>query len=365
MNQEMLSQILILVLLFVTNIRFFFITNAKDDSLSVLPTIALIASIVSICIFGVSEFQIILFLLTFFTFIWNFRALLRLMSNLVIDRYGIAFKLISSVNLIFTVFVAFLFVYFRPAKLSEKKLNVKTEKTYFTGNFKEGFKEQKQFKVQNLVLQKKYCEERLSSTRKIVLFIPPKTAPIDFYSHTINRLAHDGYEVYSAEFFTNDIKWFKGIKNLRPYRHFEFRRLKYKDFETYKKIYSYNKKIFMQEYEALITLSMPGENDFVLLLGDEDLCNSMKTVRQENNLVDYTFDLSKLSASYKTKGYGPVENTYPLLAYLLKIETDRTCYLSNHFAKEIERVCNKILPPEAPGAEASDAESQDLSEASE
>ena len=77
-----------------------------------------------------------------------------------------------------------------------------------------------------------------------------------------------------------------------------------------------------------------GDGD-VFLVTEEDTSGWMKSFAQNNPRIKGTFDLCFVE-DYSTKGFGPVENTDPVIALTLNEKMDRSGYISNHLAIEVE-----------------------------
>ena len=60
MINQTLAQCLVLFMLFITSSRFIFIQNAKTDSLSIVPLIALVISVLNLFLFNINDLDILL-----------------------------------------------------------------------------------------------------------------------------------------------------------------------------------------------------------------------------------------------------------------------------------------------------------------
>ena len=139
MQYHTLAQILVVSLLIISNSRAFFLKKVKSDNLSVIPLISIIISILNILAFGINPLEILTFLLSFFTCLWNVRAFIRFTSGLVIDHFGSWFKFISSINLIFSLTLLVFVIIFMPINDNKKKFNVNLTIQNYKGDFKNGF----------------------------------------------------------------------------------------------------------------------------------------------------------------------------------------------------------------------------------
>lgn len=340
MENQFFANLLVITLLFISSIRFIFIKKVKSDCLSIVPLITIIISLLINFTFGLSYINLIVFLISIFIFIWNFRALLRFINNLVIDHYGIWFRFISIINVLICIFGFVLLFNHKPSSSDEKKYNVKETIVKYSGNFEEGFDVLSNPLSKISFMLHKY-EPKLKtvpnfSNTKIAIFIPPKVATVETYKSTIYNLVYDGYVVYTGEFYTNDNQFVSKFNNTKFFRKFFFQKKKKSNQHDYEILLKNLYPILKKEYESLIQFAEFEENDFVCLLGEEDVNFVMNEIKKENKNIDFVYDFSNCSEMYKTSGWGPIENTEPLLARILKYNPDSSGYISNHIANKFK-----------------------------
>lgn len=386
MASHFISEILVLFLLLLSSARFIFITRVHSDSLSIVPFVAFIISLLNILAWGLYALDILICLVSFFVAIWNLRALLRFLSHLVIDHYGPWFILISIINLLLIIAMTFLVIYFRPGMVNFKKYGVTYESKTYHGSFAEGFdlvenpfdlssaqvwnyekimepqKEEVQSEEEaqsqeetvseekpqseEVALKEEITPEEKTEARKIILFIPSKLASPEIYEGFYAKLAKDGYSVYTAEFNTKEQTYFKGIKNFRMFRRFFFINYYYKEgAASYTELLKQNREKLKAEFNSLIKIVSPSKEDFVFIVTEEDPAEILDEVQSENaELIDGCYALSETSG-YMTSGWGPVENTEPFSARILGVERDGSMYMSSHLASELEKtvvMCQKV-----------------------
>lgn len=356
MTDQTISELLVLFLLAVTCLRIFFQKHVKTDALAAVPIIALLISILNFFTFGASFFSFVILFLSFFVFIWNVRALLRLKENLVIDHYGPWFVTVSLFNLVLIIAVCASVVIFRPLNVYSKKSGVSKTVTRYTGSFSKGFKPVDKFfqgsnakiikykKTQKAIYVKNSfgsntqqmpkANENLDS-KGTILFIPDITATSETYSPVLIKLAQDGYTVYSAEFYSKDMPWFGNILDSMYARSYFFRVKKLLHHEEYLKDISGTENKFVKQYEAFVKIINPAEKDAVAIVGEDIAEKSFPVVLKESILVDFSFNLGKVQG-YTTAGYGPVEQTNPLVAKMLGYNRDTSLFMSVHLATAIE-----------------------------
>ena len=381
MTSYTLSLLLVLFMLVISNARFMFLQKVKADSLSVMPLVAFLISILIIFAYGISTQSFLVALLALFVTIWNVRAMLRFFSRVVIDHYEPLFILISSINLLLCIAGIVFVFYFSPRKTDLKKYGV-TESVYkFTGNFDDGFREiSNPFELNTATLWKFEKDESEAESvsrpenasetpetaagaledaseptedatlliekqtpRKIVLFVPPKTAVKDTYMPFFAKLARDGYTVYTAEFHDKKERLFNSFADARFLRQGTFIATRMASQETGSALLRSAKVLLESEYENLIKMAEISAEDFVFLVTEEDLAEILPKVQvQYSELLDGCMDIS-YARGYSTPGYGPVENTSPFLAYLLGKKKDNTFYMASHIAGELEKAMEACM----------------------
>lgn len=379
MTYETICQLFILALLGLSCARIFFAKNSRPDYLAVLPVISFIISILNLLAFGISVFGTLVMILAFFISSWNSNALSRLEHNLVLDGFSIFFTISSIIYLILVIVLSIFIVLLRPAKIDTKKYEVKITSQTLAGSFEEGFGEYKSPKQNRSMFIKKYVSKDESynpfNESRVIFFVPGELSKTDLYEPTLVKLAHDGYTVYSADFYSKDLPWFGNFLDQKFLRNFSMLYSKTKNLEAYTKATSQKTENFVKEVLAMINQISLSRSDKIFIVGDGESLASYATIKSAaKNKVRETFDLSDIP-SYSTPGYGPVESTNPLLAKRLGLERDGTFYMSSHIANLLEKSIDESLKPatvvktEVPDDKISDettsAESTESSESSE
>lgn len=336
MTNQIQAELLVLGLLFLGSARFLFVSHTRKDSLSVVPLVGLIISIFNMVIFGISTREIVIMVFAFWTTVWNFRSILRLLSDVVVDRYDFNLVIISIIDAIACVFLIFAVFRFMPAYSNAEKMGVKEKVTVCHGDFEKGFAEIKEpFKVTTAKIWNFEGSVSNPMGRTIVVFVPPKTANVEIYRIFLQKLAKNGYSVYAGDFYTADGKWFNRFLDMPFARRFAFLITYLKNEERFKEIYRANKTVLVKEYECLLKEAAPKEGDMVFLLSENDAAEAMKTVWEQNeSFIKGTYDLTFIEDN-PTKGVGPVENTDPVLAWHYGVDPDRSGYISSHLAMDV------------------------------
>ena len=335
MSDSILSEILVLFLMAMACVRVFYLKQPRIDALASLPPIALLISIINIYIWGISVIELLILVLSILIFIINIPALMKLPTKLLVDFYHPFFILISTLFFLLTVVIvvfAFMFrpVAFRPTGLTE-------ECTYYLGRFSTGFTESTgMFDPLNAKVWK-FTPDNENEEKPIILFIGDKRANTEQYRPYLHILAKNGFTVIAADFYAKDMKWIDFFPDTPMIRKFV---ICLKDLtntwdkDTQKTAYAAR---IAREYAALIQIT----NDLKLksnryyLVGDE-MCKdalSLAASLDQAAVID-TFCLSDIE-EYNA-GYGCIEQTDPLLAYLHNRQRDNTMKIPKLLAKKTE-----------------------------
>lgn len=336
MTNQIQAELLVLGLLLLGSSRFLFVSHTRKDSLAVVPLVGFMISIFNMVVFGISTKEIIIVAFSFWTTIWNFRSILRLLSDVVVDHYDFKLVIISSINALACGFLIFAVVSYLPASANASKMGVTEKISILHGDFENGFSEIKEpFKVTNAKTWNFEGTVVNPMGRTIVVFVPPKTANVEIYRIFLQKLAKNGYSVYAGDFFTGEGNWFNGFLDMPFARRFAFTVTFLNDEKKFREIYGANKSVLIKEYASLLKQADPKEGEMVFLLAENDVAEAMKAVHELNpDLIKGTFDLTFIEG-HPSKGLGPIENTDPVLARHLGLEKDRSGYISSHLAMDV------------------------------
>ena len=367
MTDQFISELLVLFLLAITCVRIFFQEHVKTDAIAAVPIVALIISVIILFTFGFSFFTMAILVLSFFVFIWNIRAFLRLKENLVIDHYGPWFIFVSVLNLILILAIFVSLLLFRPVFTSARKSNVAESVTRYEGSFSKGFEQitkpfhlssAKVWKYEYSPLDKDNYEknsfnstvdEKTSNVDKAdknkctILFISDVCSTPKTYKPFLIKLAQNGYTVYAVDFYSKDMPWFGNSFDKYYIRCFACAMQKLFNSEEYEKVISSNEFKYAKEYEAFVKMINPSAEDTVVLVGENSAKKSFEIVSKKmSGLVDYSISLGD-AEGYTTKGWGPVEQTNPLLAKKLGYNRDSSSYMSAHLANYVKDSVEQYL----------------------
>ncbi len=346
MDNRFLAEMLALLLVLAASFRFFLISYTRRDSLAIAPTAALVISILNILIFGFSLIEFLVFLIALLSFIWNFRSLTKMLSDVITDQYDFSLILLSIFTGFACMFAIFTVIYFKPMTLRKKNFHANETTTLYAGNFRNGLYElEKPFTCETARIIKVEPDDSLKLDKNIILFVPPKTASLEMYRPLFYKLADYGYTVYGGEFYTKDSKWFNGKYDRKIFRRYKFIHDKLNHNDEFTGNLLYNERILENEFQSLFDLASITGNDKIFLLSEDDVTGIMGKILAKNKHLLGSYDLSFIEG-YDTKGFGPVENTDPLISFLMDNDIDRSGYLSSHLAKEVNDFFNTLMFPD-------------------
>ncbi len=337
MKQQTLGELTILFILLLSSARVFFIRSERKDPLSIAPLTALVCASLSFLAWGVWMQEILVLLLSLWVFIWNFRALLRLNENLIIDHYSPLFLLISSFNcLLLAVAILFVF-YFRPVRTDLHKLGVEKQVSRLCGNMTDGFRESDSPQEQKTLDLTSYMPAESGQGKKgTILFLPSECATVELYEPFLAKLARDGYTVYGADFYSGDVMPRDSLAYRRETKRFSFVRGRLTDSPAYKEWCEQKKEKLFTDMFRCMTELLPSDEKLILV-GDGLPTDLYISLIWQDERVGRCFDIANIN-DYKTPGWGPVEQTNPLLASILGFPRDGAMYTSNRMASVLEQM---------------------------
>lgn len=337
MTNQTLGELLMLVLLGISCARIFFVRSARLDPLSALPLITLALCLIFQVAFGLTAMNILITGLSFLNFIWNIRALIRLHNRLVVDHYGILFIIVSILNLIAVIVIGVFVILYRPAKINTKTYSVSISQQRYCSK-ENGYSECSSPLDYATVIVRKYTGDAQGG--KSILLIPGVLSSSSMYEPFCVKLAHDGYTVYSAEMFGKEASWFGDLRDSRFLRRFCMMYSQKNNPEEYEEALRHKDEYYSKVSSALFPIISAGSSDrFYLVTDGADSTSGalLSNMASGKTAYDGIYDLAVIP-TYSTPEYGPIEQTYPLLAkYFFDVERDGTFYMSSHIATVLER----------------------------
>ena len=343
------GELLVFALLFITNLRVFFVHHVRRDPLVVLAPFTFIVAILQIFAWGIDTFTFLGLLIALLVLLSNFHAIFRYLERLYVDHYSPLMKVWAVFTIIVSAIALAATVYFAPIEQNPRRLDITENQIQYKGSFRSGFEEAGSFGVKSLTLfeflpGKNKTLKTAEPQDVIILLAPDKRGDTANYRPYLQQLAARGITVYSADFFAEDGQWLHSIGDKRIMRRLIMvlqSVLNEKRFTAEKEYYSYN---IAQEYNVLIPLLRErcGADKKFLLITDFMADIAADDLMKKN--PDIVAGILKLSSieEYKTSGYGCIEQTDPLLALSMGLERDRSLATPKLLAQKTEEALNDI-----------------------
>ena len=358
-----LAQMLVLIMIFFSSTRIFFFKNERIDSFAVFAPLSLIISILIFVCFGFSIANFAIFIISLLTFFTNFRAILRLKAELIVDHYSPSFIIFSIISILLVLAVGFFLVILRPVRYSPSDFNTTRKQYTLTGTsnnlrIRENFWTGERFSGNLFVyepINQDEINEQIYSENPIIIFVPGIRASVQNYEPYLLILAQKGYKVVSADFYTKDFEIlpYSDNKILKPIVESKFLRrffsiyLEETQEENFKKILEKEKSLVSKKYSALSHLALElfgDETKFYYIVDNVDF-DTISNVIEEFSTEPYSnakgfFSMNRVP-EYETNGYGFIEQTDVLLAKMKGIERENKFFIPRYVAnKTIESIPN-------------------------
>ena len=376
------GELLIFVMLLVTNLRVFFVRQVRRDPLVVLAPFTFILSILQILAWGIDIFSAFAFFLALLVLLSNFHAIFRYMESLYIDHYSALMKVWAVCTVSLSVLSIVVLIIFAPDESKSNKIGVQENIYRMEGSFRSGFKEAGSFKLADAYIyefsilpsikENTQTENSENNASSIILFFPDKRGDTINYKPYLQQLALKGNLVYSADFYSNDCKWLHSFGDNKIFRRTilliqNFVRPAF--FVSQREYYSYNIKLeaeamlkYVEEKFAkedkLVTnavseaaVSEADEKSQAENISESEkiscimICDAMghsalsELQKQYPDLIKKIIFLDEIP-EYKTAGYGMIEQTNPLLLTSLGMEKDSSRNISDILAEKTMEIIN-------------------------
>ncbi len=325
------GELLILVLLLITNGRSIFVKKAKLDPLVVLSPLCVLLSILQIAAWGLDVFAFAALIISVLVVLSNFHALFRYSEHLYIDHYSPLMKIWAALTITLSAAAITALIYFAPVDYPSQEFGITETESRYSGNFAEGFKPTEPFRFADAFLYEFTLNPEVPSRDNVVVFIPDKRGDTINYKPYLQLLAKAGYTVYSADFYTSDCRWLHSADDLKIFRRTSMVLRSLADsgrFNMQKEFYTYNASLECRAMMNLIT-DIYGEKCRIFLVTDS-ICNTAADdfMKLHPERISGTFHLDSVS-DYKSAGYGCVEQTDIILAKILGLRRDTAATTAN------------------------------------
>ena len=343
------GELLVFALLFITNLRVFFVHHVRRDPLVVLAPFTFIVAILQIFAWGIDAFTFLGLFIALLVLLSNFHAIFRYLERLYIDHYSPLMKVWAVFTIIISAVALAATVYFAPVETPEAKLGLTETKTYYNGSFRGGFSKAGAFDSKDLIISEFAREVNPSKKgdsvphlnipdNVIIVLMPDRRADTEHYVPFLQQLALRGVKVYSADFYADDGKWIHSVGDVKILRRLVLAIhsvVNNQWFMGQREYYTYN---ITQELNALLpileekekteagfdTTASQSLNLRFFLITDVMGTTAAADYQKKNpEQIAGILNLDSF-AEYKTAGYGCVEQTDPILALALGTRRDRS-----------------------------------------
>ena len=347
------GELLVFVLLFITNLRVFFVHHVRRDPLVVLAPFTFIVAILQILAWGIDVFTVLGLLIALFVLLSNFHALFRYVERLYIDHYSGLMKVWAVFTIMISAIALAGTIYFAPIEQNSRSMGVAEKITHYKGSFRTGFEEAGPFDSKTMSLYEFSPDTSKTSEKPethaeteglIILLTPDKRGDTEHYKPYLQELASRGLTICSADFFADDGQWLHSFADKKILRRLVMviqSRMNLKAFEAQREYYSYN---VSQEYEVLIPMLREryGADKKILLISDFMADIAADDFMKKNpDLVAGVLKLSSIN-TYKSAGYGCIEQTDPLLALTMGLSRDMSRATPKLLADETEKMLKQV-----------------------
>lgn len=321
------GELLVFILLLITNIRVFFVEQVKKDPLVSLAPFTFFLAILQIFSWGMDFFIGIGFIISLLVFLSNFHAMFRYSEQLFVDHYSPLMKTWAVFTTLLSSAAILGILFFIPADVNNNKNNIEETKTVLSGTFRTGFEKTTPFKKSNAVIyeyKNKSSDNSKSDDTPLIVYLSDKRSDTQYSNPYLKLLAKENFTVISADFYSKDCLWLHNFGDNKVFRRFVMCLQSISDPESFmmqREFYTYNSKL---ELEAITELTKkyyePAKKIFII-------CDVMgKTAVEDFQKANPEIICGYLSLDsipeYETPGYGFIQQTDPLLCWLLKKKKD-------------------------------------------
>ena len=115
-SMKFYGELLVFVLLFITNLRVFFVQHVRRDPLVVLAPFTFIVAIFQILAWGIDAFTTLGLLIALFVLLSNFHAIFRYIERLYVDHYSSLMKVWAVFTIMISALALAATIYFAPVE---------------------------------------------------------------------------------------------------------------------------------------------------------------------------------------------------------------------------------------------------------
>jgi len=329
------GELLIFILLLITNLRVFFVNHVRRDPLVVMAPFTCVIAILQVLSWGVDVFTILAFVISVFVLLSNFHAMFRYSERLYIDHYSLVMKIWAAFTIAISLIAIVGMIIFAPIEIHSQKAGIAESRIRYKGNFKTGFEKARSFSVADVIFYEYKLAEKPDSepvpSKGTILFIPDKRGETAGYKPYLQLLAKQGYTVCSADFYVDDCKWMHSLEDIKILRRFAMTAHSLANnqwFMAQREFYTYNVSLELNTLNTIMK-EQYGQDCKYYLVSDVMGNTAIKDFEKKNPEVSIgTFCLDSIG-DYPTAGYGCIQQTDPLLAVYLGYARDSKLEVPN------------------------------------
>jgi len=320
------GELLIFVLLLLTNGRVFFVKHTRRDPLVSLAPLTFLLALAELFSWKIDIPILYALVLSFLVLLSNFHAMIRFGSHLYVDHYSVLMKFWSIITMILSAIGLITTIVFAPVELNGHKLGVTETEYKYTGSFSSGLTQSTPItEVTGSVFEYTMLPD-FGYRSNVVIFVPDKRADTFNYRPYLQLLSKSGFTVCSADFYTKDNRWIHSFSDSKYLRRITMTGESYfnnQDFMSRREFYTFNIK---QELNALLPILREkyGPDCKFFLVSDVMGNTAISDYALQNpELISGTFYLDSIE-DYETPGYGIIHQTDPFTAFLITRKRDKS-----------------------------------------
>lgn len=318
------GELLIFILLFITNARILFMKKARRDPMVSIAPLAFILSILQIFAWGIDYFTAAALVIAFLVLLSNFHAMFRYSEHLYVDHYSILMKIWAFFTMVLAGIAIAGSIYFFPVELDCNKIGVTESRTRLYGSFRTGFEKAKSRNKASAIITEFTLIPEIAKRTDVILFVPDKRADTYHYTPYLQFLTKEGFTILSGDFYTSDGRWTHTIEDSKLSRRLSLTLRSIYDNQTFssqREYYTYNISLELNAMYDFITKKY-GKNCNIFVISDvmgNTACQDFIASHQDRITGFISLDSYP---EYKTPGYGFITQTDPITTLLLNKERD-------------------------------------------
>lgn len=294
--------LLLLVFLFIS-LRTFYYYDGQYDTFVLLLPFSIIIFVLLVMANGLDLNILVLFAILILIFLTNFTSLLSYFNHGRVDYYNSVFKLVSLFEACIVLVAGVFFGLFRPisapkAIFGESKYELHQERFDFIGSFATGFEKKiESYEVANASVFVTYPTVKITDEKHkiqhedfpVVLYLPDVFVSYEDCIPVIEAIAHKGFIVVSADFYTKDLVYLPDWKNKSKFRNFimRYKELKHKnEYLELKDTIIENKAVELKELVELwkrVSYPIVEERQPVYIVADGNIRSSAEKYANEQD----------------------------------------------------------------------------------